>query len=96
MQCSASCGGGVQQRLIKCVDTKADTDSEVDQAQCHHELKPVGSQKCNTQECESASPGEYVQTLGLTHNHPYGWIQEGEKWTNIYGYMGGLHDSVSQ
>ncbi|KAF6732615.1 A disintegrin and metalloproteinase with thrombospondin motifs 7 [Oryzias melastigma] len=55
-ECSASCGGGVQQRLIKCVDTKADTDSEVDQAQCHHELKPVGSQKCNTQECESASP----------------------------------------
>uniref|UniRef100_A0A3B3D8D8 ADAM metallopeptidase with thrombospondin type 1 motif 7 n=1 Tax=Oryzias melastigma TaxID=30732 RepID=A0A3B3D8D8_ORYME len=56
-ECSASCGGGVQHRLIKCVDTKADTDSEVDQAQCHHELKPVGSQKCNTQECESASPG---------------------------------------
>uniref|UniRef100_A0A8C7ZYV5 ADAM metallopeptidase with thrombospondin type 1 motif 7 n=1 Tax=Oryzias sinensis TaxID=183150 RepID=A0A8C7ZYV5_9TELE len=53
-ECSASCGGGVQQRLIKCVDTKADT--EVDQGQCHHELKPVGSQKCNTQECESASP----------------------------------------
>ncbi|XP_023808685.1 A disintegrin and metalloproteinase with thrombospondin motifs 7 [Oryzias latipes] len=55
-ECSASCGGGVQQRLIKCVDTKADTDTEVDQGQCHHELKPVGSQKCNTQECESASP----------------------------------------
>ncbi|RVE74247.1 hypothetical protein OJAV_G00020100 [Oryzias javanicus] len=55
-ECSASCGGGVQQRLIKCVDTKADTDSEVDQAQCHHELKPVGSQKCNPHECEDASP----------------------------------------
>uniref|UniRef100_A0A8C7ZY75 ADAM metallopeptidase with thrombospondin type 1 motif 7 n=1 Tax=Oryzias sinensis TaxID=183150 RepID=A0A8C7ZY75_9TELE len=57
-ECSASCGGGVQQRLIKCVDTKADT--EVDQGQCHHELKPVGSQKCNTQECESASPSKYA------------------------------------
>uniref|UniRef100_A0A8C7ZW47 ADAM metallopeptidase with thrombospondin type 1 motif 7 n=1 Tax=Oryzias sinensis TaxID=183150 RepID=A0A8C7ZW47_9TELE len=72
-ECSASCGGGVQQRLIKCVDTKADT--EVDQGQCHHELKPVGSQKCNTQECESASPSKYVQTFYLSQSRPYRWTQ---------------------
>ncbi|XP_008302852.1 A disintegrin and metalloproteinase with thrombospondin motifs 7 [Stegastes partitus] len=56
-QCSASCGGGVQHRLIKCVDTKAETDEEVDQAQCDHEPPPESSKKCNLQECESAPPG---------------------------------------
>ncbi|XP_035764979.1 A disintegrin and metalloproteinase with thrombospondin motifs 7 [Neolamprologus brichardi] len=57
-QCSASCGVGVQHRLIKCVDTRAETDGEVDQAQCHHEPPPEGTRKCNTQECESVQPGE--------------------------------------
>uniref|UniRef100_A0A4W6F769 ADAM metallopeptidase with thrombospondin type 1 motif 7 n=1 Tax=Lates calcarifer TaxID=8187 RepID=A0A4W6F769_LATCA len=52
-QCSASCGGGVQHRLIKCVNTKAETEEEVDQAQCHHEPQPESTQKCNLQECES-------------------------------------------
>uniref|UniRef100_A0AAX7UHM9 Peptidase M12B domain-containing protein n=1 Tax=Astatotilapia calliptera TaxID=8154 RepID=A0AAX7UHM9_ASTCA len=52
-QCSTSCGVGVQHRLIKCVDTRAETDGEVDQAQCHHEPPPESTRKCNTQECES-------------------------------------------
>uniref|UniRef100_A0A3Q1J0E3 Peptidase M12B domain-containing protein n=1 Tax=Anabas testudineus TaxID=64144 RepID=A0A3Q1J0E3_ANATE len=52
-QCSASCGGGVQHRLIKCVNTKAETDEEVEEAQCDHEPKPESAQKCNLQECES-------------------------------------------
>ncbi|XP_054468557.1 A disintegrin and metalloproteinase with thrombospondin motifs 7 [Anoplopoma fimbria] len=56
-QCSASCGGGVQHRLIKCVNTKAETDEEVDQAQCDHELHPESTQKCNLQECEKAASG---------------------------------------
>ncbi|KAL3993280.1 ubiquitin carboxyl-terminal hydrolase 26/29/37 [Sarotherodon galilaeus] len=56
-QCSASCGVGVQHRLIKCVDTRAETDGEVDQAQCHHEPPPESTRKCNTQECESVQPG---------------------------------------
>lgn len=56
-QCSASCGGGVQRRLIKCVNTKAETEEEVDQAQCDHELQPDSTQKCNLQECESAPSG---------------------------------------
>uniref|UniRef100_A0A669DHA8 ADAM metallopeptidase with thrombospondin type 1 motif 7 n=1 Tax=Oreochromis niloticus TaxID=8128 RepID=A0A669DHA8_ORENI len=55
-QCSASCGVGVQHRLIKCVDTRAETDGEVDQAQCHHEPPPDSTRKCNTQECESVQP----------------------------------------
>ncbi|XP_035008592.2 A disintegrin and metalloproteinase with thrombospondin motifs 7 [Hippoglossus stenolepis] len=56
-QCSASCGGGVQHRLIKCVDTKAETEEEVDQLQCDHEPQPESTQKCNLQECESAPSG---------------------------------------
>lgn len=58
LQCSASCGGGVQRRLIKCVDTKAETDEEVDAAQCDDELQPVSTQKCNVQECERTPSGE--------------------------------------
>ncbi|XP_042347431.1 A disintegrin and metalloproteinase with thrombospondin motifs 7 [Plectropomus leopardus] len=57
-QCSASCGGGVQRRLIKCVNTKAETEEEVDQAQCDHEPQPESTQKCNLQECENAPSGE--------------------------------------
>ncbi|XP_033486759.2 A disintegrin and metalloproteinase with thrombospondin motifs 7 [Epinephelus lanceolatus] len=56
-QCSASCGGGVQRRLIKCVNTKAETEEEVDQGQCDHELQPENTQKCNLLECESVSSG---------------------------------------
>nr|XP_019955083.1 PREDICTED: A disintegrin and metalloproteinase with thrombospondin motifs 7 [Paralichthys olivaceus] len=56
-QCSASCGGGVQHRLIKCVDTKAETEEEVDQARCDHEPQPEIIQKCSLQECESAPSG---------------------------------------
>ncbi|KAI3377426.1 hypothetical protein L3Q82_008615 [Scortum barcoo] len=56
-QCSASCGGGVQRRLIKCVNTKAETLEEVDGAQCNHEPQPESDQKCNLQQCESAPSG---------------------------------------
>ncbi|TNN64901.1 A disintegrin and metalloproteinase with thrombospondin motifs 7 [Liparis tanakae] len=59
-QCSAHCGGGVEHRLIKCVNTKAETGEEVDQAQCDRERHPESSQKCNLQECESAPSGESV------------------------------------
>ncbi|KAM7424484.1 hypothetical protein PAMA_000702 [Pampus argenteus] len=63
-QCSASCGGGVQRRLIKCVDTKSET--EVDRAQCDHELQPESTLKCNLQECESAPPGAVCHRDRLT------------------------------
>ncbi|XP_061830889.2 A disintegrin and metalloproteinase with thrombospondin motifs 7 [Nerophis lumbriciformis] len=56
-QCSASCGSGVQHRLVKCVNTKTETEEEVDQAQCDHEPHPETMQKCNLKECLSAPSG---------------------------------------
>lgn len=56
-QCSASCGGGVQWRLIQCVDTKGETNKEVDAAECDHELQPESTRKCNVQQCEGAPSG---------------------------------------
>nr|XP_046249394.1 A disintegrin and metalloproteinase with thrombospondin motifs 7 isoform X2 [Scatophagus argus] len=66
-QCSASCGGGVQRRLIKCVNTKSETNEEVDQAQCDHEPQPESIQKCNSQECESAPFGALCVRDRLTY-----------------------------
>ncbi|CAG5859420.1 unnamed protein product [Menidia menidia] len=57
-QCSASCGGGVKYRLIKCVDTKSETPQEVDPTQCDHEPQPDETQKCDLQECGGGPSGE--------------------------------------
>lgn len=57
-QCSASCGGGLQRRLIKCVNTNAEKEQEVEQAQCELETQPENTQKCNLQECEKPPAGE--------------------------------------
>ncbi|XP_074851795.1 A disintegrin and metalloproteinase with thrombospondin motifs 12 [Carettochelys insculpta] len=49
-ECTASCGGGIQQRTVKCIDTE---DSETkDQTMCEQESKPPETQKCNMQECK--------------------------------------------
>ena len=57
-QCSASCGGGVQRRLVKCVNLKSDTEEEEEHAQCDHESCPENTQKCNIQECENITFGK--------------------------------------
>lgn len=48
----------MQRRLIKCVNTKIETEEEVDRAQCDHQLQPENTQKCSLAECESAPSGE--------------------------------------
>ncbi|XP_041918087.1 A disintegrin and metalloproteinase with thrombospondin motifs 7 isoform X1 [Alosa sapidissima] len=64
-QCSASCGGGVQRRLVKCVNTKSEQEQEAE-AQCDHEPTPENTQKCNPQECDTASTAQVCVRDRLT------------------------------
>ena len=50
-QCSAPCGGGVQRRLVKCVNTQTGLPEE-DSDLCGHEAWPESSRPCGTQDCE--------------------------------------------
>lgn len=56
-QCSAPCGGGIQRRQVKCMDTRTGV-AEEDGSLCDHEPRPESTQKCNPQDCESSEPGE--------------------------------------
>lgn len=52
-QCSAPCGGGVQRRLVRCVNTQTGLPEE-DSEQCGHEAWPESSRPCGAQDCELA------------------------------------------
>lgn len=54
-QCSAPCGGGVQRRLVRCVNTHTGLPEE-DSEQCSHEAWPENSRPCGTQDCELTEP----------------------------------------
>lgn len=49
LQCAVSCGGGVQQRTVKCVNTE--TNETEDDSMCMDKAKLTKYQKCNLQEC---------------------------------------------
>uniref|UniRef100_A0A6I8NS37 ADAM metallopeptidase with thrombospondin type 1 motif 7 n=1 Tax=Ornithorhynchus anatinus TaxID=9258 RepID=A0A6I8NS37_ORNAN len=57
LQCTAPCGGGIQRRLVKCVNTKTGHPEE-DSSLCDHEAWPENSQKCNPQDCDLGEFGE--------------------------------------
>ncbi|KAJ8344409.1 hypothetical protein SKAU_G00317380 [Synaphobranchus kaupii] len=64
-QCSASCGGGVQRRLVKCVNTNTEQEEE-ERERCDHQPWPENTQKCNLQDCDSATPGYVCLRDSLT------------------------------
>ncbi|XP_015493912.1 A disintegrin and metalloproteinase with thrombospondin motifs 7, partial [Parus major] len=55
-ECSAPCGGGIQRRQVKCMDTRTGV-AEEDSSLCDHEPWPDSTQKCNPQDCDSSEPG---------------------------------------
>ncbi|KAJ6662917.1 hypothetical protein lerEdw1_011121 [Lerista edwardsae] len=56
LQCTATCGGGIQRRQVKCVNTKTG-EAEEDRSLCDHEPWPENTQKCNTQDCDPSEAG---------------------------------------
>lgn len=58
-QCTAPCGGGIQRRQVKCINTKTGL-AEEDSSLCDHEPWPESTQKCNPQDCESSESGKRV------------------------------------
>lgn len=56
-QCTAPCGGGIQRRQVKCINTQTGV-AEEDSSLCDHEPWPESTQKCNPQDCESSESGK--------------------------------------
>lgn len=48
-QCAVSCGVGIQQRTVKCMNTE--TNETEDDSMCLDKPKPTKYQKCHLQEC---------------------------------------------
>lgn len=54
-QCSRSCGGGLQKRVVKCVNKE--TREEEKTSLCAQNTQPDSVQTCNTDRCKT-EPGE--------------------------------------
>uniref|UniRef100_A0A452J319 Uncharacterized protein n=1 Tax=Gopherus agassizii TaxID=38772 RepID=A0A452J319_9SAUR len=48
----STCGGGIQRRQVKCMNTKTG-EAEEDSSLCDHEQWPENTQKCNPQDCDN-------------------------------------------
>lgn len=64
IQCTASCGGGIQRRQVKCVNKRTGV-AEEDNNLCDHEPWPENLQKCNPQDCQQNNASKFPSFLRL-------------------------------
>ena len=63
--CSVSCGGGIQTRVVFCVESQSDSSSankenrKVDDHYCWQSKRPETEQTCENQECPRWMTGEW-------------------------------------
>jgi len=58
-QCSASCGGGLRQRLVVCIHSETKLQGE--DWLCKGERKPMAREECNSEPCPQWNFGEWSQ-----------------------------------
>uniref|UniRef100_A0A8C3IN56 ADAM metallopeptidase with thrombospondin type 1 motif 7 n=1 Tax=Chrysemys picta bellii TaxID=8478 RepID=A0A8C3IN56_CHRPI len=57
----STCGGGIQRRQVKCMNTKTG-EAEEDSSLCDHEQWPENTQKCNPQDCDNSESSKCLIT----------------------------------
>ncbi|KAI8483356.1 A disintegrin and metalloproteinase with thrombospondin motifs 19 [Branchiostoma belcheri] len=67
-ECSVTCGGGIQSRLVRCVGRASDgSERYVGEAQCQEE-KPAETKECGNRSCEDAIPRHSAAALTGGHS----------------------------
>lgn len=71
LQCTRSCGGGIQYRSVKCVGGDA----------CLLASEPQNNRECNNHPCPTEPP---LAALPVTDNSPYEWLPMDWSKVNIF------------
>ncbi len=63
MQCSKSCGGGIQVRSAYCIDSD---DNILEEENCFS-LTPVTKQDCGNEECPKWKTGDWTAVISMSN-----------------------------